>query len=250
MSSKNKQYLSYLICFAVYAMILDWKIALLLMVGVGFHECCHLWAARYCKLQTNGFYLIPFLGGVALITERYRKYSDQAITVLAGPMGGGLMAAVVAGLYLATGSTSVFWGAAAYWLTLLNLFNLFPLSSMDGGQVLGTITYSINDTLGLVVKAISNLVAIVVLWFFNPFLVGLVVLFGGSEVYSEYKNWKYTREGKMWLVSESYQNRPKKLTKLQIVAVAGTYLTSMILLGLLLLVLREHSHGIADLIKK
>jgi Zn-dependent protease len=250
MLPNNKQLLSYLVTFAVYTALTNWKMSLLLVVGVSFHECCHLLAARYLKLPTGGFYLFPLIGGVATITAPYRKYSHQAFTVLAGPMGGGLMAALVAAYWYGTGMTSTFLGGAAYYLVFLNLFNLFPLSSMDGGQIVQTVSFSINDTMGLVVKAICNLAAVVVLWFLNPFLVGLVVFFGFSDVYSEYKAWKYRRSGQTYLIPETHLYRPTNLTKMEIVMTTVAYLGSILALGILLYYLKLHTHGISDLLKK
>jgi Zn-dependent protease len=250
MSTIHKQILSVIFTFIIYTGLTNWKVALLLIVGVAFHECCHIAAAKYCKLPTGGFYMIPFMGGVALVTGAYRKYSQQAFVVLMGPIGGGAMAACVAAYFYLTGANSPFWGAAAYWLVFLNLFNLLPLSSMDGGQIVGTVTYSINPTVGLVVKAISNVAAAVVLWFFNPVLVALVIFFGWSEVISEYLNWKAHRKGEYWKVSDTYLNGPKKLSKLEMVATCAAYFGAMAALGILLLILQNHTHGLSDLIKK
>lgn len=42
-------------------------LGVLLTIYIGLHECGHLAAARICRVHTQGFYFIPFLGGVAFM---------------------------------------------------------------------------------------------------------------------------------------------------------------------------------------
>lgn len=216
MSSRMKQLGFAIMTFAVYAWLLNWKAALLLTVAVGFHECSHLWAAKRLGLKTKGFYLVPFMGGVAFITDRYKNYGQQAFVVLMGPVGGGVLALATAGAWYITGSPIL--GAAAGWMCFLNLFNLLPLSFLDGGQLMGTISYSVNKTLGMVLNVISTLVAVVILWHYNPVIAGLIIFFGGSSVVREVRNWKNYRDGKLWLCDDDYLNPPKALTGRQMAA--------------------------------
>jgi len=228
LSTTKKQIGCAIFTFFIYTLLFNWKIALLLTVGVGFHEYSHLWAAKRMGLQTKGFFLVPFLGGVALVSERYRNYAQQAFVVLAGPVGGGLLALTTAALYYVTGWP--FLAASAAWMCYLNLFNLLPLSFMDGGQLMGTITYSINRTLGMVCHAISAVIAVFVLWKFNPFLSGLVAIFSGIGVYSELKDWYYFRTGREYLCTENYLYPPARSSRAQMMAtVFGWILTAAIL---------------------
>lgn len=237
MTSKQKQLASIVFTFIIYTIFFSWKIGLLLVVAVGFHEQSHLLAAKYMGLKTNRFYLFPFIGGVAFIASRYRTYAQQAFVVLAGPIGGGILAGITAGAYYLTGYS--FLAAAAYWMAFLNIFNLFPLSFMDGGQVMGTITYSINETLGMVCLTISTLIAIVALWFFNPFLTVIIGYYGGMAVWREIKNWQAKREGKYWLCSDEYLYRPIKLSALEMGLTICTWIGSVALLGVLMIYLRN-----------
>jgi Zn-dependent protease len=238
-SSRLKQIGSVVLTFLIYTWLLNWQAGLLLVVGIAFHEQSHLLAAQRMGMKTNKFYLVPFLGGVAFVSERYRSYAQQAFVVLAGPIGGGLLAIATAGLYWITGSQFPFLAAAAYWMAFLNLFNLFPLSFMDGGQVMGTITYSINETLGMVCLAVSTFLAIFILWHFNPFISVLVAFYGGTAVWKEIKDWKAKRDGKEWLCSNSYLYRPRKLDRLQMVLTISCWLGSAALLGALMLQLQR-----------
>jgi Zn-dependent protease len=227
MTRFQKQLLSYAFTFVVYASMMNWQVALILMIGVGFHECGHLWAAKRMGLPTGGFYLFPFVGGAALITDRYRRYSHQAFTVMMGPVAGMILAFACFGLFLLTGSPII--GTAALWMALLNLFNLLPLSQMDGGQILETITFSLNETVGVVLMGISTIAAVAFLMYMNPVLAILVVVFGGSYLYQTYKAWDMRRKGLGYLL----QPLPRAQTKKQITYTVLAYLgTAGLLSGL------------------
>lgn len=232
MSTRMKQVAAAIITVAIYTAILGWKVALLLAVGVGFHEYGHLWAARRMGLETKGFYLLPFMGGVALVAGRYKTYGQQAFVVIMGPLWGAFLALVSFGVYFLT--HQVFWLQASAWMALLNLFNLLPLSFMDGGQLMGTITYSIHKTLGMVCHTVSTVIAIFVLFHYNPVLSALVSVFGGASVAREIKNWYHFRKGELWMVSDDYLEQPKSLSAWQIVLVASSWFTLSVALAVLM----------------
>lgn len=226
-----KQIGSALLTFAVYSFFLNWKVGLLLVVAIGFHEYSHLFAARKMGLQTKGFFLMPFVGGVALVAQRYRTLGEQAFVVLAGPIGGGLLAVATAGLYYLTGQQHAWMAAAAGWMCLLNLFNLLPLSFLDGGQLMGTITFTINRTLGFVCMAVSTVIAAAWLLKMSPVIGMLIVFFGGSSLLMEYRNWKNYREGNYYLCTEDYLNPPTKLAPWQMtLTISAWLLTAGVLL--------------------
>lgn len=214
----TNQLLSYLFTFGIYACTFNWRMALVLMIGVGFHECGHLWAARKMGLKTGGFFLWPFVGGAALIQSRYARYSQQSFTVLMGPMWGAFLSFVCYGLYLLTDWSTL--GEAAEWMALINLFNLAPLSQLDGGQIMETITFSINETLGVTLMAISTVAGVILIWPLNPIISGIIVLYGGPYLWSTYNNWNMRRQGKGFLVTALA--RPMK--KSQIFQTVGAYL--------------------------
>lgn len=240
---KNRLFLyqigSYILTFLVYAGLLNWKIALLLMFGVGFHEYCHLLAAKFRGFQTSGFFLIPFVGGMALINGPFPKRWDNAIVALAGPLGGGSLA-------IFTGIISVVCHlptltAASMWMLVLNLFNLLPISFMDGGQIMGTITYSISRKVGLIAKATSLVLGLIILWKIGGAGVLLFIgFFGGQELVSEYKNYKALQAGQRWLVSDSYLYPPKPLNKKQATTIIGSYLFSIGIMLMCLIYLTKH----------
>jgi Zn-dependent protease len=226
--------------FVIYTIFINWKAATLLTLAIGFHEYSHLWAAKRLDLPTRGFYLIPFMGGVSLVAGRYKSYAEQAFVVIMGPVGGGLLAAVCAGIYFYTGAQYTWLASAALWMAILNLFNLLPLSFLDGGQMMRCITHSINTTFGVMCMTASTIVGVVIMFkFFNPVLGILIILFGGSATLLELRDWKYAREGKEWMCSENWSNRPDRLSVLGITLTTLAYFVAAGLLFLLADVLSD-----------
>lgn len=220
----KKQLIWAMASFIIYC-ILGWKVAVLILGGVAFHECGHIWAAHKMGMKTKGFYLIPFMGGAAIIEGPYLTYWQQAFTVLMGPLWGGALAFGCALMYWLTGSVE--WVGAGSWLAWMNMFNLLPLGFLDGGQILETITYSISQRLGLICKSVSIAVAVPILWGFNPIISVLVGVGGGAILLNEYKNFKLLNTGRHREMDTEYRNRPKALSKKELAITVVTYVVML-----------------------
>ena len=229
MSNRMKQLLSILLCFAVYSTFINWKVSLLLIVSVAFHEQSHLWAAKHLKLRTNLFYMIPFVGGVALINDRYKRYSQQAFVAIMGPVGGTVLALTTSLAWYLTGWQVL--APAAFYMSLMNLFNLAPLAMLDGGQLLDTITYSFNRTLGLVVHIVSTAVAIVLITWKGNMTIGiLIAVFGIPQIITEVNNWRAYRAGTFYLCTQNYLFPPRKSSWKEILLTVGAWATTVFVL--------------------
>lgn len=223
-SRLKKQLLFALFSFLFYS-VLGWKVAVLIMGGVAFHECGHIWAAHRMGLKTKGFYLIPLMGGAAIMDDTYKTYWQQSFTVLMGPLWGGALAFGSAFMYWQTGSTV--WAGAASWLAWMNMFNLLPLAFLDGGQILDTITYSFSRRVGLICRTVSMAVAVPVVWTFNPIISILIALTGIFSLQSEYKNYNLFLRGKLHLTDDEYKNHPKALNKNQLAITLVVYVLAL-----------------------
>lgn len=218
----------------IYTFLIGFQGAVILIVAVGFHEYSHLFAARKLGLPTKGFFLVPFMGGVAIVEGRYSSRWQQAQVVLAGPAGGALLAVVTGIAYAITGLPLL--AQATSWMCALNLFNLLPLSFMDGGQLMDTVSYSINRTLGMVLHVGSTIIAFFVMLKFNYFLAALVLFMGGQGCWNEIQNWKNYRAGNYYLCSDQYLNPPRNLRPLQFaLTIGGWVLTAAVLIATILL---------------
>lgn len=217
--------------FAVYTYLLNWKFAALLCIGIGWHEYSHILAAKYLGMETKGFYLVPFMGGVAFVGNSYKNFFQRIFVVIMGPVGGSLPGFGLAAAYVLTGSQHTWLAAAAEWIMLVNLFNLLPLSFLDGGQITESITYSINETLGLVCLTAGTLLVAVILFKMNMFLFVMILLLGSGQVLNAYKNYKNNREGKSWLCTEGYMDPDRLLSTKQMMISGAVYLVTILVLG-------------------
>jgi Zn-dependent protease len=229
-----KQVLSILFTLIVYALVLhSWLGAAVIVVTICWHEQCHLWEAQSLGYQTGKFFLTPFLGGISFVNSKYQSYVDQALVAMAGPNGGAFGAGATLILYFITGAPWLI--SASYCMCFLNIFNLLPLSFLDGGQVLGTITYSINKTLGVWVNVISTVLAVIILIKINWIIAVFLAFFGGKQVMGQLNNWFDYRAGHEHLCSDSYLNPPQKMSILQGI-LTGCYwlLTVVLLIGMMI----------------
>jgi len=120
--------------FGAYAILLDPRFAILLMVTLALHETGHVLMMRRFGMVTRGFYFIPLIGGAAVVESAFANAWNEAAVALAGPAVGLLTALVPYAMYLATGE-KVF-EVAACWIAFMNLLNLLPVHPLDGGRVM------------------------------------------------------------------------------------------------------------------
>lgn len=109
--------------------------------GVGFvlilfiHEMGHIVALRMKGYETHGPVFIPFLGA-AIFAPKFDDRDTEAFVGFGGPLLGtvGAIACLVASFYT-SGKTSEILLLVSYIGVFLNVFNLIPISPLDGGRV-------------------------------------------------------------------------------------------------------------------
>jgi Zn-dependent protease len=110
-----------------------WTGVALLFILV-LHELGHVLAMRAYGDRTSAFYLIPFMGGVAIGQKPLASDWQLVVMVLAGPFAGLLTALAALGLHHLTDDD--WFAAVALLAAFVNLFNLAPVPMLDGGQVM------------------------------------------------------------------------------------------------------------------
>lgn len=168
---------------AGYAAVFNWKFGLLLMIAVGFHESGHVWAMKKMGIKTKGFYFLPFIGGAAIAEEQYRTYGENAYIAIMGPIWGALLSGLCAVAYWMTGIPML--AAASAWMATLNLFNLLPITPLDGGQLVRAIAFSIHKNLGVLFLALSLTFAGFIMWKLRIGLFVLILAVGALELFLE-----------------------------------------------------------------
>ncbi len=122
-----------LLSLAVYATIWGWPYAAGFIALMFIHEMGHFIAARQCGLNVGAPTFIPFLGAWINLKDQPLDVRTEAYIAFAGPLVGTVAAVAVYLWGRWTGSTLLL--AIAYAGFFLNLFNLLPVSPLDGGRI-------------------------------------------------------------------------------------------------------------------
>lgn len=165
--------------FAGYSFLFTWKFALLIMFGVGIHEMGHVWAMRRCGLKTKGFYFIPFVGGAAVSDEAFKSGKEEIYVALMGPVFG--VITILPALILFILTDLPIWAAAASFLAVINLFNLFPINPLDGGRVIKSLALSVDKHVGVFILLVGFILAILLSYSFGFYLLGFIAIIGMLE---------------------------------------------------------------------
>jgi Zn-dependent protease len=131
-----------------------------LAFGVGIvlliliHESGHVVVARIMGLPVTLPVMIPFLGAFVSMKQQPRTVAQESIMAIGGPVLGSIAAGLCYAGYLSTpdSSTGQLLRALAYFGFLINLFNLIPLTPLDGGRVTSLLSKWFNVA-GLVIAA-------------------------------------------------------------------------------------------------
>ncbi|MCC6467152.1 MAG: site-2 protease family protein [Alphaproteobacteria bacterium] len=122
-----------LISVGAYAFMFGWWYAVGFVALLLVHELGHYIAARQRGLNVGAPTFIPFVGAWIELKEAPMDVETEAYVAVAGPFLGTLGA--LACYFLARSWDSTLLLALAYAGFFLNLFNLIPLSPLDGGRI-------------------------------------------------------------------------------------------------------------------
>jgi Zn-dependent protease len=124
-----------LISVVVYAFIYGWRYAVGFIGLLFVHEMGHFIAARQRGLNVGAPTFIPFVGAWIELKEMPHDAETEAYVGLAGPLAGTL-GAVACYFVARQGGSDLHWLlAVSYGGFFLNLFNLIPISPLDGGRI-------------------------------------------------------------------------------------------------------------------
>ncbi len=123
---------SALASFGVYWTVWGWPFALGVVVSIYIHEMGHVFALSRYGIRASAPMFVPGIGAFVRGESYPADPREDARVGLAGPLWGLGAALATAALALATGSALL--GAIARFSAWLNLFNLLPILSLDGGR--------------------------------------------------------------------------------------------------------------------
>lgn len=170
--------LSMIVCIWAYALNWGWSFAAGFVLLIFVHEMGHAIALRYFGIKSGVPIFIPFVGAFIAMKELPHNVRIEAWTGIAGPLLGTAGAVLCWGVALYTGDK--FWYALAYTGFFLNIFNLIPISPLDGGRTVAAISPRI---------WIFGFIGILLLFLqsFNPILL-FILLISGGKVWSQWRN--------------------------------------------------------------
>ncbi|PWT75346.1 MAG: site-2 protease family protein [Proteobacteria bacterium] len=116
-----------------YALVFGFWYAVGFVALLFAHEMGHFLAARQRGLAVGAPTFIPFVGAWIQLKELPHDVETEAYVGIAGPVVGS--AAALACYFAARETGSQLLLALAYAGCMLNLFNLIPLSPLDGGRI-------------------------------------------------------------------------------------------------------------------
>jgi Zn-dependent protease len=174
-----------LVSVAAYAFIWGWPFAVGFVVLLFVHEFGHYLQMRREGVQPGRMVFVPFMGAVIGARSLGGNALAEARVGLAGPILGSLGAAAVAAAGFALDSDLL--KALAFTGFFLNLFNLLPVTPLDGGRAMAAMA----PWMWFV-----GLGAVIMLVFIrpNPILI-LIAIVGTMDVWRRWNSRKQGLEG-------------------------------------------------------
>lgn len=178
---------------------MPWSLALVISLSLAVHEYAHVGAMRLVKIPIKGVIFIPFLGAVAIGGgNKIWSSWQECFIALAGPVAGYLSVIPIffLGSFLNAEKIAV---DGSFIVIIINLFNMIPLSPLDGGRVIKTILMSFkNRMVGFVIWFIVLGASVLFLFRFVGsmrfiFIFALIVLAAYGEVRREWMLYKENR---------------------------------------------------------
>lgn len=169
---------SMLVSLWVYALFFGWRFALGFIALLFIHEMGHAAVMRLQGIKTTPVLFIPMMGAVIGMRQMPKNVFAEAQMALGGPILGSLGAVGCLLLWQATGAP--IFVALAYSGLMLNLFNLIPVSPLDGGRAMAAIS-----PWGWLVGF-----ALLVLLFLrvHSLLLGFILVVGGMEIFNRWRS--------------------------------------------------------------
>lgn len=164
----------------MYALIYGWKFAVAFVYLIFIHEMGHTYAAKRLKLPVSPAIFIPFVGAAIAMKEMPKSAKDEAYLAYMGPVFGLLAFLPAFPLYFY--SEDPFWALVIFLGGLLNLFNLIPITPLDGGRIAAGISTKL-WAVGLIILLGYSIYNFSILGF-------IITIIGAMEWYRIYQQQK------------------------------------------------------------
>ena len=154
--AKLQTLISMFLSLGFYAAVFGWKFGVALIYVLFIHEMGHLVAARMKGIRTSPAIFVPFMGAVIGIDPKAIKDAEtESFIAYGGPLAGLLSIIPAIPLYLYT--EEPLFALIIYLGAFLNLFNLLPVSPLDGGRIVASLSTALWG-LGIALLIVLNFV--------------------------------------------------------------------------------------------
>lgn len=120
-----------------YWLFQSWLAVLLLVSVIVIHESGHFIAMKFFGYRYINITFIPLLGAYVSGTATNLSRKNKLIVLMAGPLPGIIIGCIFLYLYRLHHNHDYYMIAATF--LMLNVFNLLPISPLDGGQYFQTL---------------------------------------------------------------------------------------------------------------
>ena len=129
---------SMLFSIFLYSSMGGWQFAVGLVLLIFIHEMGHVIANWHYGVKQSAPIFLGIFGAVIFLKGNLRNAWEEAVVGIAGPLLGTVGALSCYVLYLHTGNPLA--GQLAFFGLFINLFNLLPITPLDGGRTAAAIT--------------------------------------------------------------------------------------------------------------
>jgi Zn-dependent protease len=168
----------------IYAQLFGWAFGVGIVLLILVHESGHVVVARVMGMPVTLPVMIPFLGAFVSMKQQPRTVAQESVMAIGGPILGTFAAGLCYLGYLAMpdSSTGQLLRALAYFGFLINLFNLVPVTPLDGGRVLSVLSKWFNVA-GLAIAA-----GLLLFGNFHSPVLFLVLIFGAFSTFQRFRS--------------------------------------------------------------
>lgn len=134
-------FISLIVSLGAYAVFFGWQFAVALIYLIFVHEMGHLVAAKQKGIKTSPAVFIPFLGAAIAMKEQPKDAATEAYLAYGGPLAG--LISFLPAIPLYSWTQDPLWGLVIFLGAFINLFNLIPISPLDGGRIVTVLSTKI-----------------------------------------------------------------------------------------------------------
>jgi len=154
---------SLLIYIGIYYLLFhDLKSILLLVVVIVIHEAGHFIAMKIYGYSNVKMLFIPLLGAFVSGQPAHIHPVKKMVVLMSGPLPG-IIIGMICGMIYSHNHEYIYYQLALLFI-FLNVFNLLPVSPLDGGQMLETLFFGSNRFVQTIFIGLSAMMIALMAW--------------------------------------------------------------------------------------